>query len=351
MLSILRNVKRAAAPAVKGVMSDVASLSGLYRLASRKYGGAGVIFTLHRVAEDGYPILYPGYMVHAGVLDSALRATRRAGWEIIGLDEMAGRLERGDSGGRFACFTIDDGYLDNLRVALPVFRAHRAPFAVYVCTGLLDRSVFYWWGGLDELVRANERIEYTRPGESSTRVLPARTWEEKQRAYDTLDELCHTSGPDVARDLFGRYGIDDRAAIDRDALTVAQARELAADPLVTIGAHTMTHPRLSHLSDADARRELHEGKRLLEESLGVEVRHLAYPFGGPDACGLREVEFAREAGYRTAVTTRVGNIFPDHRHHLHCLPRRAAPTNRIALRNALSGAETRLRRQPAFQTL
>jgi peptidoglycan/xylan/chitin deacetylase (PgdA/CDA1 family) len=351
MIPIFRKLKRAASPVAKGVLSDVASLSGLYRLTARKYGGVGTIFTLHRVAKSGYPILYPGYMIHADALDAALRATRRAGWDIVGLDEMADRLERGDSVRRFACFTLDDGYLDNLRVALPVFRAHRAPFAVYICTGLLDRTVFYWWGGLEELVRANERIEFTPPGGSAARVLTARTWEEKLRAYDSLDELCHKTGPGVARDLFARYGIDEKAALDRDALTPAQARELAADPLVTIGAHTMTHPRLIQLSDDDAYRELHQGKRLLEETLGVEVRHLAYPFGGPDACGKREVEFARQAGYRTAVTTRWGNVFPAHRDYLHCLPRRGAPANRIELRNMLSGAETRLRRQPIFRTL
>jgi peptidoglycan/xylan/chitin deacetylase (PgdA/CDA1 family) len=264
---------------------------------------------------------------------------------------MIARLDRGKTLRRFACFTIDDGYLDNLRIALPVFRAHQAPFAVYICTGLLDRSVFYWWGGLEELIRANEQIEFTHPSESSVQLLPARTWEEKRRAFDTLDAMCHKFGPEPAHELFTRYGIDARAALDRDALSVAQAKELAADPLVTIGAHSVTHPRLSHQSLDDARRELHEGKNSLESSLGIEIKHLAYPFGGPGACGQREVDLAAETGYRSAVTMRAGNIFPGHREHLYCLPRRSIPLNRVSLRNALSGVESAIRRQPLFRTM
>jgi peptidoglycan/xylan/chitin deacetylase (PgdA/CDA1 family) len=349
-MNVYRRFKQSASRFVKSALSEAAASSGIYRIAANKYGGVGVILTLHRVATPGAPILYPGYLIHADVLDWILGATRRMGWEIIDLDQMTRRLEQNDYPGRFACFTIDDGYLDNLQVALPVFRKHRAPFAVYLCTGLLDRSVFYWWGGLDQLVRTNVHVEYLPPGASTPRVLPARTWEEKRRTYDTLDRLCHEAGPGPAQELFTRYGIDARAVLDRDAMTIDQAKDLAADPLVTIGAHCITHERLSHMADADSSREIRDGKQTLERWLGVDVRHLAYPFGGPSACGQREATFAAEAGYRTAVTTRRGNIFPEHHCHLHLLPRRTVPTSRTAFRNTMSGVESFFRREPVFRT-
>ena len=39
---------------------------------------------------------------------------------------------------RFASFTTDDGYADNLTVALPLFRKYRAPLCVYIPTGQID---------------------------------------------------------------------------------------------------------------------------------------------------------------------------------------------------------------------
>lgn len=349
-MEAFKRAKSASAHTVRQLLSDAAACAGLYRIGANVYGGVGVIFMLHRVVEKGYPNLYPGYIVDADTLDWALRCTRRHGWEIISLDEMHLRLVEGRVGRRFACFTFDDGYLDNLRVALPVFRKHNAPFSVNICTGILDRSIFYWWGGAEQLLLREDRIDIADAGGGRSRTLWARTWQEKRQAFDTLDDLIHKQGPQIAVELFKSYGVDVAATLDRDAMTITQARELAADPLVTIGAHCVTHQRLCQMSDAESLEEIRGAKRRLEDWLAIEVRHMAYPFGGPDACGTREFNFARQAGFKTAVTTRRGNLFPEHREYLHALPRRASSPNRMGWRNALSGFETFLRGQPKFQT-
>ena len=65
-------------------------------------------------------------------------------------------------------------------------------------------------------------------------------------------------------------------------------------------AHSVSHPRLARLADAEARDELVRGRALLEDGLGHAVRHVAYPFGSNSP---RTRELAREAGYLTACTT------------------------------------------------
>ena len=68
------------------------------------------------------------------------------------------------------------------------------------------------------------------------------------------------------------------------------------------GSHTVSHPRLSALADGTCRDELERSRRLLEERLGGPIDALAYPFGSNDE---RVQRLAAEAGYRTAVTTRL----------------------------------------------
>jgi peptidoglycan/xylan/chitin deacetylase (PgdA/CDA1 family) len=51
------------------------------------------------------------------------------------------------------------------------------------------------------------------------------------------------------------------------------------------------------------------------------VLHLAYPYGDRFAAGSREFALASAAGYRTAVTTRPGMVFPESASHLMALPR------------------------------
>ena len=95
----------------------------------------------------------------------------------------------------------------------------------------------------------------------------------------------------------------------------------AADPALTIGAHTLSHPMLAKGEEAAACREIAASRTEIAERLGRPVRHLAYPVGDPASAGPREFALAREAGYATAVTTRPGHLFPEHAAHLAALPR------------------------------
>jgi len=59
-------------------------------------------------------------------------------------------------------------------------------------------------------------------------------------------------------------------------------------------------------------------RRMLEQIIDREVIHFAYPFG---ACGKKEAQIARSIGFRTAVTTQHGTLFPKHLNHIYALPR------------------------------
>lgn len=62
-------------------------------------------------------------------------------------------------------------------------------------------------------------------------------------------------------------------------MTNDQLREIAADPLVTIGAHTMSHPRLAQLTDEDElREEINDGTECIESALGVSIDRFSYPY-------------------------------------------------------------------------
>lgn len=100
-----------------------------------------------------------------------------------------------------------------------------------------------------------------------------------------------------------------------------ELRELAADPLVTIGAHTLNHFALAKLPAAEARMEITESVKRIEAELGRPCRHFSYPYGDETSAGAREFEIAAELGLATAVTTRKGLIQPQHKDAMTALPR------------------------------
>ncbi len=62
-------------------------------------------------------------------------------------------------------------------------------------------------------------------------------------------------------------------------------------------------------------------RSVIEASLGKRPDHLSYPVGDRTSAGPREFKIAEELGFKTAVTTRPGVLFPEHRDHLMALPR------------------------------
>ncbi|MEM6967143.1 MAG: polysaccharide deacetylase family protein, partial [Bacteroidota bacterium] len=105
------------------------------------------------------------------------------------------------------------------------------------------------------------------------------------------------------------------------SMTWKQIQEISNDPLGNIGAHTVNHFPLRQLHKKDLQYEITASKKELEEKLGCAVEHFAYPFGKALEADRREFEIIKQLGFKTATTTRIGNIFPQHKNHLACLPR------------------------------
>jgi peptidoglycan/xylan/chitin deacetylase (PgdA/CDA1 family) len=236
---------------------------------------------------------------------------------------MHRRLTSTERGRRFVCFTFDDGYRDNLTHAYPILKKHEVPFAIYVPTSFPDRRGDLWWLTLEALVANNKRLSLMIGGRDWR--FECGTLEEKREAYDTL--YWHLRALDsedelraILRDVARRHRVSTSWCNDL-CMTWAELTQLAADPLVTIGAHTVNHVMLKKHSDEMVRREMRLSASVIHAALGKWPEHFSYPVGDPTSAGAREFAIAREVGFKTAVTTRPGVLFSEHRDHLTALPR------------------------------
>lgn len=304
------------------LVMDVARRTGIARLLSPLLSGVGCILMLHRVADraPGTLGINDGLTVSPAFVDAMLTEVKRLGYTLVSMDEAVAALQKG-SPGKFAAVTLDDGYLDNLVNALPVFEAHQAPFTIYAAPGLADGRLALWWEEVDRIVSSKNALSYPTP--AGRIELAASTRDEKKQAAATLFAYLSRDLAEVEQQAFLK-SLDAAVAPPTGGERLMDWDELktASDhPLGTIGAHTLHHYSLRRLPEAEARREIAESGRVLRERLGAEIRHFAYPYGHAGAVGEREVRLAAEAGYASAVTTRHGVLHPDHRDHLHGLPR------------------------------
>jgi len=308
---------------------DALYFSAIYNLFKPAWSGVGLIFTLHHVAPsnpDPQSEFCPNRIltITPEFLEQTIVQVIAAGYDIVDLSEARRRLLENDFRRRFVCFTMDDGYQDNFATALPIFRKHNAPFTVYVSTGIIDGTAILWWEHLEDVVRQHEKISLTLAGREFD--YQTVSGEEKYRAFDAiywhLRSLDQIAQQEAMALLLREFAIDPAKLCEQCAMTWSTLAELAQDDLVTIGAHTVSHYALSKLSPEEIRDEVTKGRELIAEKLDQPpAEHFAYPFGDSGSATQREFEILAGLNFATSTTTRKGILFPEHKDHLHALPR------------------------------
>jgi peptidoglycan/xylan/chitin deacetylase (PgdA/CDA1 family) len=299
--------------------------TGAHRALKPFFGGLGAILTLHHVRPAREERFQPNRLLEVtpDFLESTIMRLRRAGIDLVSLDEMLARLQA-PAGRRFACLTFDDGYRDNLDYAWPILKRHGVPFGLYVAANFPQGLGELWWVALERVVAGSDEVTLVMDG--AERRFATRIPEEKEAAHAAIywwlrDRPTEDSLREAVRDLCRRHGVDIAGLPGELCMTWQELAILAAEPLCTIGAHTVDHVLLGKVSEATARAEMLDGAEIIEQRLGLRPRHLSYPVGDASAAGPREFRLAAELGFATGVTTRPGVLFPEHAAQPTALPR------------------------------
>lgn len=205
--------------------------------------------------------------------------------------------------------TFDDGYLDNLTNALPLLEQADVPATFFITTGQIGSHDEFWW---DELARL--LLDGQASGDLSLGIGgQLHTWTEQQRTEDRTKH--HHEIYNLLQPLYPQELRKSMAAL-RSHFTDSQVHcptqwtmsedelaRFARHPLVTIGAHTVDHPRLSSLSLEEQVAQLKSSRETLQKICGRPVTICSYPFGGPDHVNSDTPIAAKNAGLQAAYTT------------------------------------------------
>jgi len=207
--------------------------------------------------------------------------------------------------------TFDDGYADNATEALPILEELQVPATFFVATSLLGTEREFWWDEVERLLLAQREFPaFFELGQGrGARRWPTAEAPQRARMYREILPILRQCLPQLRHDCLERLRFWAAAgAAGRSShrvLSCEELRRLAASPLVTLGAHTVSHSSLSTLPLPRQREEIMASKKLLEELLAQRVRVFSYPFGTRGDYTAETVALCREAGF-----SRVAANFP-----------------------------------------
>ncbi|PQJ85133.1 polysaccharide deacetylase family protein [Aliivibrio sifiae] len=261
------------------------------------------IIALHRVLSD---VDYDNRVAPVSIMEMAerdlvefIKYSKNNGYEFISIDDVLS-LDVGTNN-KCIVLTFDDGYVDFYDVVFPIIKEHRIPACLYFTSGYPDSKCIHSFGILEDHVRSLPSLKFSIANKDYS--LRAETKSEKREAIyflsNLVEELCDGNDSGKLLEILKLIGVDDEIINRRYSLNWRQVIELSNNELVTIGSHTVTHPRLSQLKSQNVEFELLESKRKLENVLGAEVKHFAYPYGDHNE---RVKAMVRKVGYSSAVT-------------------------------------------------
>jgi peptidoglycan/xylan/chitin deacetylase (PgdA/CDA1 family) len=204
-----------------------------------------------------------------------------------------------------ACVTFDDGYADNVAVALPILKKHGVPATFFVATGYLDGGRM-WNDTVIEAIRASGLAEIDLH-EWGVGVLALGDVQARRRAIRTiLDKLKQVPAAEREARAMELESMAN-ARLPRDLMMRTEQVSALRAAGMEIGAHSVTHPILTQVSYAAARKEIAESRERLSAILREPVSFFAYPNGRPGRDYTAEhVAMVRELGFRAAVSTAWG---------------------------------------------
>lgn len=207
--------------------------------------------------------------------------------------------------------TFDDGYRNNLTVALPILERYEVPATFFITTGFIGTDRLFWVDEVEFLVdrTGREAIDLADFGLPRYHLVSA---EERMRAVTGLKTALKRMDDDTCRDVVARLRRDLAVPAGRarsgnyTLMTWSEVRTLAGHPLVEIGAHSVDHPILTRVGSTRLEREVRESKTTLERELSRPVTLFAYPNGGREDYDADVVRAVKAHGFTCACTTLPG---------------------------------------------
>lgn len=277
-----------------GVLGAMARLRAADRLP---------ILIFHRALAQPDP-LFPEE-VDAARFDGlmALVASR---FRVLTLGEALRARSRGALPGNALVITFDDGYADNAEVAVPILQRHGLRATFFVATHFLDGGRM-WNDTVIECVRqcVLPTLDLASFG---LEAFPLSDAASRRRAINALlPKLKYASLSEREEGLQRLHGLAGQPRLD-DGLMMRSDQVVGMHQAgMEVGGHTVRHPILTELSDADALAEIDQGRQRLQAIIGAPVTVFAYPNGGPNRdYDARHVGMVKSLGFEGAVSTATG---------------------------------------------
>lgn len=231
-------------------------------------------------------------------------------FKVLPLDEAVQLQQEGALPAGAACITFDDGYRDNLQLALPVLCKYGLKATFFIASGFTGDGIMFC-DLIRECLRDTRRTELDLEFLGEQKKLPLETEADRFKAIATITNKIKYADLITRAQWLHTLETETGVRAPRDLMMSEEDLHTLTREKMTIGGHTVNHPILNAIQDFTAKQEIEDNRAYLQNLLQKSVDLFAYPNGksGVDF-GDQHVNMVANAGYKAAVTTDHGVSTP-----------------------------------------
>ncbi len=300
-------------------------------VATRIFGRGIPVFLLHRISAEA---TQPNEL-SSGHLRRCLQYLVDNDYTFISLENMIRAIsDNSPLPDKAVVFTMDDGFLDQAEIAVPLFLEFNCPLTFFIISDLVDQQLWPWDSQVSWIINNTRKNEVFL--DFSDERLHIKIDQNTARRYareltrNYLKEVQATELPFLLKQLAAaaEVSLPETPPAECQAMSWDKARELEGLG-VQFAPHSKTHRILSRLDRETAADEILGSWHILKDQLTEPLNVFCYPTGRILDFGPREKDILRNNGFIGAVTTIPGYVEPkkDVNNQLFALPRFDLPNN------------------------
>lgn len=291
------------------IIKKAVEFKPLTSVANRLIGHYVTIFMIHRPRskESNYQGLSPQ------LLDECLTYAKQQGFNFLSIDEiLTSALNAIEIDTPTLCFTLDDGFEDQLTELVPILLKHNAKPTLYVLVNFLDNVDWPWDYKLIYLIAHTQISTLTFSHNDNEFSLDLSSPEAKMISRRALVKYAKYLSQEDFAELMAQIILSLNVQMPANAPDFfkpakwSSLREYEKQGL-TIGSHACSHRVFNSLSLESVRYEVAHAQSRLTTELVSPSKVFCYPSGTQQDYSDVHAQLLKELGYPAAVTAIAGN--------------------------------------------
>lgn len=282
-------------------LADITGLNAIFRFINRK---KAVVLWYHGVCDDDFKLLkgYDERHVPVSKFRRQLAYLKKKGYAFATVSEFYEIIREKKPINRLAILTFDDGFNNIVKNAYPVMAEFGAKGCFYLVAEHVGTDNLLWTDRVETALRNRTEGEYVLSFNGKKLVYRLKNRRSRENAMREIKRQLRALPDSRRRELMPQFSLaDDGPGPDEFKFASWEQVQALNPEILEPGSHTASHPNLTSLkTDQEYETEINKSKTAIEKHLQNRIDHFCYPAGDFND---RVLEYVRDCGYKTGVTT------------------------------------------------